>query len=395
MPNPSERKALILSFSTAIILGLLAVVLSGCDAQSEMPHTEVPLPHVEVAEVLVESVTVTDTFNGRLEAPEHVQLRPRVSGYIEEVTFEEGAWVKAGDLLFQIDPRPYQIRVRSAKALLEQAHSELALADSETLRAAQLLESRAISQEEYDRRIATLANARARVSAAEAELETAELNLQYTCITAPVSGRVGRAQVTKGNLANADQTLLTTVVSVHPLYVYFDSNEAASINSHTLFHSFQGTPVRIVLGDADSQAYAGTLNYVGNVVHASTGTLQHRAVLDNPGGLLRPGQFARVEMPVANLEQAVLVRRQAVLTNQDRRYVYVVDEDNRVSHREVTSGRVVGDLVIIESGLHSTDRVVVRGTQKIFASGMRVEPQKVAMREITTAHSAIALNGSR
>ncbi len=366
--------------------------LAGCGAGNTTGQNSEP-PEVDVAPVLAEAVTVRETFTGRLEAPESVQLRPRVTGYIQEVAFAEGELVEAGDLLFQIDPRPYEARVRAARAEVFQARSQKDLAEKEALRAGRLLQNRAISQEEYDQRQAALANARARVDAAEAALDTAELDLEYTRVTAPVSGRAGRAQITKGNLARADQTLLTTVVSIDPLHVYFDSNESAALSSQPLLNGGKGgTTLRIGLSGDEGFPRRGVLDYIGNRLDADTGTLQYRAVLDNPEGRLRPGQFARVEMPVTRLEQAILVRRQAVLTNQDRRYVFLVDKDNTVARRQVRTGREVNDLLVIREGLSPGDRVVVSGTQKIFGAGMQVKPQQVAMREreSSAGESAIA-----
>ncbi len=363
---------------TASLIAL--ALLAGCDAQGEAKPASPPPPEVDVARVVSEPVTVTETFTGRVEASETVELRPRVSGYIHEVAFEEGEMVEAGELLFQIDPRPYQAKVKAARAELAQARSELQLADTEAGRARQLLESRAISQEEYDRRQAARLSAQASVDAARAALETAELELQYTRITAPVSGRTGRALVTQGNLARADQTLLTTVVAVDPLHVYFDSNEASAMRSQPLLGAGKTTPVRISLGGEEGFPHSGALDFVDNRLNASTGTLQYRAVLANPEGTFKPGQFARVEMPVAKLDEALLVNRKAVLTNQDRRYVYVVDDGDRVARQQVTTGHRVGDLLVIRDGLESGDRVVVNGTQKIFAAGMKVAPNRIAMR---------------
>lgn len=360
---------------------LLAMVfLAGCDARSEAQHAGEP-PEVDVARVLAEPVTLRETFTGRVEAPETVALRPRVSGYIDEVAFEEGELVKAGDLLFQIDPRPYQARARAARAELEQARSQLQLAEGEAGRAQRLLESRAISQEEYDQRRAALLNARASVQQAEAALQSAELNLRYTRVTAPVDGRAGRAMVTKGNLASADQTLLTTLVSVDPLYVYFDSNEDTAVDSGQSLEPGKTEPVRIGLVGEDGFPHQGALDFIDNRLNPNTGTLQYRAVLENPNGTFKPGQFARVEMPVAELDSALLVNRKAVLTDQDRRYVYVIDGDNTVGRRQVVPGRQVGQLLVIESGLESGDRVIVNGLQKIFGSGMQVAPRDVAMRD--------------
>lgn len=365
-------------------LVMMTVLLSGCEVQSDEAMAMPPPPEVDVAEVVVEPVTLWESFTGRVEAPETVDLRPRVSGYIHEVAFEEGELVQAGDLLFQIDPRPYQARAQAARAELSLARSQLELARSEAGRAKTLLESRAISQEEYDQRNAALMSARARVEAAQAALDTAELDLEYTRVTAPVSGRAGRALVTRGNLANADQTLLTTVVSVDPVHVYFEADEQAAFSSQQLLANDQPRNVRIALGDNGRQ-YQGLLDFVDNRLNPGTGTLQYRAVLGNPGGRIKPGQFARVEMPVAELDQALLVNRKAVLTDQDRRYVYVVDENNRVAPRQVTTGRQVDDLLVIRKGLNSGDRVIINGVQKVFGAGMEVDPQLIAMSEPDTS----------
>lgn len=369
----------------------LTVLLTGCEAQSDEAMAMPPPPEVDVAEVLVEPVTLWESFTGRVASPETVDLRPRVSGYIDEVAFEEGELVQAGDLLFQIDPRPYKAREQAARAELALANSQLELARSEAGRAKTLLESRAISREEYDQRNAALMSARARVQAAQAALDTAELDLQYTRVTAPVSGRAGRALVTRGNLANADQSLLTTVVSVDPVHVYFEADEKSAFNSQQLLANGQPRNVRISLGEEDSRQYQGELDFVDNHLNPGTGTLQYRAVLNNPDGLIRPGQFARVEMPVAELDRALLVNRKAVLTDQDRRYVYVVDENNRVAPRHVTTGRQVDDLLVIRDGLNSGDMVIINGVQKVFGAGMEVKPQLVAMKEPAEDEGGVAV----
>ncbi len=360
---------------------LLTLILTGCEAQSSDTVAAPPPPVVDVAEVVVEPVTLRESFTGRVEAAETVALRPRVSGYIQQVAFEEGALVEAGDLLFQIDPRPYQARVDAARAELAQARSQLELAGSEARRARALLESRAISREESDQRQAAQMGAQAQVDAAKAALESAELNLEYTRVTAPVSGRTGRALVTRGNLANANQTLLTTVVTVDPVHVYFDADEQAAFSRQQLLAETQLQDVRIGLGGDDGHTYQGVLDFVDNRLNASTGTLQYRAVLDNPHGLIKPGQFARVEMAVARLDEAVLVNRKAVLTDQNRRYVYVVDEQSRTGRRQVTTGPQAGELLVIREGLEPGDRVIVNGVQKVFGAGMEVRAHLVAMRE--------------
>lgn len=376
------------------LLGLavaITVLLTGCEAQSDEAASMPPPPEVDVAEVVVEPVTLWEAFTGRVASPETVDLRPRVSGYIDEVAFEEGELVKAGDLLFQIDPRPYEAQKQAASAELALANSQLDLARSEAGRARTLLESRAISREEYDQRNTALMSARARVQAAQAALDTAELNLQYTRVTAPVSGRTGRALVTQGNLANADQSLLTTVVSVDPMHVYFEADEQSAFSSQQLLANGQPRGVRISLGGEGGRQYKGELDFVDNHLNPGTGTLQYRAVLNNLDGLIKPGQFARVEMPVAELDQALLVSRKAVLTDQDRRFVYVVDEQNRVAPRQVTTGRQVDDLQVIREGLNHGDLVIINGVQKVFGAGMQVKPQLVAMKESARGEGAVVV----
>lgn len=357
---------------------LLMVLLTGCEAKSEeAAAAPSPPPEVEVVDIVAQPVVLSESFTGRVEAAETVELRPRVSGYIEEVAFEEGELVEQGDLLFQIDPRPYQARVGAAQAELAQARSQSAQAASEAERARVLLGRQAISQEVHDQRQSALNNARAMVNAAEAALETAELDLAYTRITAPISGRAGRAMVTRGNLANADQSLLTTVVSIDPVHVYFEANEQAAFASQALMVDGESS-LTIELGGDPQRQYTGTLDFIDNRLNPSTGTLQFRALLANPDGRIRPGEFARVEVPIARLEQALLVERKAILTDQDRRYVYVVDGDNRAERRQVATGRQMGEQMVITEGLSPGDRVIVNGVQKVFFPGMQVSPQSVA-----------------
>ena len=367
--------------SRAVILFLLlTALLTGCEAKSEeaAAPSSPPPPEVDVAEIIAQPVVLSESFTGRVEAAETVALRARVSGYIQEVAFEEGELVEQGDLLFLIDQRPYQARVGAAQADLAQAKSQLAQAGSEAERARVLLGRQAISQEVHDQRQAALNNARAMVDAAEAALDTAELDLEYTRITAPVSGRAGRAMVTRGNLANADQSLLTTLVSIDPVHVYFEADEQAAFASQTLLIGDMPNSLTIELGGDPQRQYTGALDFIDNHLNPNTGTLQFRAVLANPDGRIRPGEFARVEMPTARLEQALLVDRKAILTDQDRRYVYVVDANNRAERRQVTTGRQVAEQTVITEGLTAGDRVIVDGVQKVFMPGMEVAPHKVA-----------------
>lgn len=376
----------------AVILPLLlTALLSGCEAKSEEVSAPAPPPpEVDVAEIVAQPVVLSESFTGRVEAAETVELRARVSGYIQEVAFEEGELVAQGDLLFLIDQRPYQARVSAAQADLAQARSQQAQAGSEAERARVLLGRKAISQEVHDQRQAAMNNTRAMVDAAQAALDIAELDLEYTRITAPVSGRAGRAMVTRGNLANADQSLLTTLVSIDPVHVYFEADEQAAFASQALLVGDAPNSLSIELGGDPQRQYKGTLDFIDNHLNPNTGTLQFRAVLANPDGRIRPGEFARVDMPVARLEQALLVDRKAVLTNQDRRYVYVLDENNLTERRQVTTGRQVGQQTVITEGLNAGDRVIVNGVQKVFFPGMEVSPQSVATAPAADAQPSIA-----
>ncbi len=366
----------------ALLGALLPTLMAGCDSHGEektAPAT--PKPEVEVAEVRAERVTLWGAFSGRVEAPQTVELRPRVSGYIDQVGFKEGDLVNEGDVLFVIDPRPYQAREQLAQAELARMRSQATLATSEAARSERLWERRAISREEFEQRDTARSTAQAAVNAAAAALKSAQLDLQYTQVKAPVSGRIGRAQVTRGNLATADTTLLSTLVSVDPLYVYFESDQqTVQDNPHG-----QHVPVRIGLPGGDDFPFEGQLDFVDNQYNPRTGTLQYRAQVANPHGALRPGQFARVEMPVASANAALLVDQKAVMTDQDRRYLYVLGKDNRVERRVVKTGRRVDGLLVITDGLAAGERVVVTGLQKILFPGIEVVPQSVDRR--STAHA--------
>lgn len=368
----------------------LLLLLAGCDASGDQANNpNLPAPEVDVAVAQPRDVTLWDSFTGRMAAPETVELRARVSGYIDKVAFAEGELVKQGDVLFVIDQRPYQARLQMARAEVARARSQVTLAAREAQRAEQLWERRAISREELEQRSAARSIAQAALASAAAALDNAELELAYTEVKAPVSGRMGRAEITRGNLVTADTSLLATLVSVDPLYVYFESDQqTVEDNPHAEAAS---VPVRLGLGSGQDYPYQGQLDFVDNQFNASTGTLQYRAVIANPEGLFRPGQFARVQMPVAAARQAILIDQKAVLTDQDRRYVYVLDAENRATRRFVETGRRVDGLLVIREGLQSGDRVVVNGLQKILYPGFEVAPQLVAMDRSKPVSTEVAL----
>ncbi len=363
---------------------LVAAVVSACSGSQAAPGAGMPPPpEVSVAQVLNKKIKQWDDFTGRVAAVETVELRPRVSGYVERVAYREGDDVRKGQLLFLIDQRPYRAALARAEADLERARSEARLARSQDVRAQMLIDAKAISREEFDTRKAATAQSNAGVNAAEAAVAAARLDLQFTEVRSPIDGRAGRAIVTVGNLAQADATTLTTVVSLNPVHVYFESDEQAFLRYAGLARNGQRdatrNPVRVGLANETGYPHAGTVDFVDNQVDPATGTIRARAVLANPDNVFTPGLFARVQLEGSAEFKAMLVDDKAVLTDQDRKYVYVLGAGNKAMRKDVTLGRAVDGLRVVESGLTPQDKVIVSGVQKVFFPGMPVTPQAVVM----------------
>lgn len=385
---PAARRAALRSGTALPWLALslaaaISLVAAGCDTNAQEAGHMPPPPAVSVATVLSKPVHQWDTFNGRVSAVESVELRPRVSGYVQRVAFDEGQEVKKGELLFVIDPRPYQAALDQAKAQLQRARAEARLAQAQDARAQTLIEARAISREEFETRKAASAQGDAGVRAAEAAVAAAQLDLQFTQVRAPIDGRIGRAMVTEGNLAQADQTLLTTLVSQDPMYVYFESDEQTYLRYAELARKGERTrssnPVRVGLANEDGFPHEGTVDFVDNQVDPATGTIRARAVLPNPDRVFTPGLFARVQVQGSGRFEAMLIDDKAVLTDQDRKYVYVLGDGNKAVRKDVVLGRMIEGLRVVESGLAADDKVIVHGVQKVFMPGMPVAPQDIAM----------------
>jgi multidrug efflux system membrane fusion protein len=365
-----------------LVLALSALVACG---RSQAP-AQPPPPKVGVATVIYKPVAQWDEFTGRVAAVDAVELRPRVGGYIDKVNFAEGQEVAKGDVLFAIDPRNYQAEVDRAKAELNRAQSRDALARSEAERARKLAEAKVVSTEMYDQRAAAAKQAGSDILAAKAQLEIAQLNLSYTQVRAPISGRAGRALVTVGNLAAPNETVLTTLVSLDPAYVYFEGDEgtylryAAQVRSgETASPRTAHTPVRIGLANEAGYPHPGYVDFVDNQLDQGTGTIRARAVLDNKARVFTPGLFARVQMLGGAAKPTVLIDDKAVLTDQDRKYVYVVDRNNTAERRDIRVGRSHERLRVVSTGLKPGDRIVVHGVQKVFFSGMKVDPIEIEM----------------
>jgi len=361
---------------------LLAVGVSGCGSQAA-PAAAMPAPEVSVARVLEKPVQQWDEFTGRVEAVKSVELRPRVSGYVERIAYEEGEEVRKGDLLFEIDARPYRATLAETEANLERARSEARLARAQHERAQSLVEAQAISREEAESRRAEAAQGDAAVRAAEAAVASARLDLQFTQVRSPIDGRAGRALITAGNLAQADATVLTSVVSLDPVHVHFEGDEQTFLRYRELARNGDraesSNPVRVGLASEAGYPHKGVVDFVDNQVDPATGTIRLRAVLPNPDRVFTPGLFARVQLLGRNLDGALLIDDKAVLTDQDRSYVYVLGEDNAAQRKDVELGGEAGGLRVVKSGLDAGDKVIVHGVQKVFFPGMQVSPKEVAM----------------
>ncbi|MCQ4445029.1 efflux RND transporter periplasmic adaptor subunit [Enterobacter cloacae] len=372
---------------SALGVMLLSVLLVGCDnsvAQNAAP----PAPAVSAADVVVKSISQWDSFNGRIEAVESVQLRPRVSGYIDKVNYTDGQEVKKGEVLFTIDDRTYRAALEQAQANLARARTQASLAQSEANRTDKLVNTNVVSREEWEQRRSAATQAQADIRAAQAAVDAAQLNLDFTKVTAPIDGRASRALITSGNLVTAGDTasVLTTLVSQKTVYVYFDVDESTYLHYQNLARSGQGAssnhmalPVEIGLTGEEGYPHQGKVDFLDNQLTPSTGTIRMRALLDNAQRQFTPGLFARVRLPGSAEFKATLIDDKAVLTDQDRKYVYIVDKEGKAQRRDITPGRLADGLRIVRQGLNPGDKVIVEGLQKVFMPGMPVNAKTVAM----------------
>ena len=371
---------------------LVAVLLGACDeagvAQSSPQTAERPPPAVDVARPLVKAIVEWDEYTGRFEAAQSVEIRARVSGYLDEVLFMEGQIVEQGQLLYVIDRRPFVAELARAQAQERRAKAQLDLADLKLKRGQTLVERRVISVDELDERKADRAVAFADLVAAQADVRLAELNLSFAEIKAPLSGRISDTQVDVGNLisgGSADSTLLTTIVSLDPIYFAFDASEADSLRYRrlkveSLRPSSRDTPnpVYVRLMDETDWTRRGEMNFVDNRQDPNSGTIRVRAVFENPDLLITPGLFGRLRLIGSNEYDAVLLPDEAILSDQSRKIVMTVDQEGLVSAKVVELGPIVDGLRVIRSGLSIEDRVVVRGVQRA-RPGQPVTPEAVTI----------------
>lgn len=372
-----QTKQLIKSaFLIALIGSLSACGLTEAET-AQTPAAAPAAPQVSVAQVISRQLNEASEFTGRLQAPQDVQLVPRVSGYIEDVVFEEGALVEEGQLLFRIDRRPFVAEVQRLEADLINARSELDLARKEYKRAKRLAERQAIAQEILDNRLAQQQGSVAQVQSITAALELAKLNLSYTDVTAPIRGRVSRAISTKGNYVTAGQTQLTSLVSTDKVYAYFDADENTYLN---ILQQSNGENLNVMMGlvnDSDLPN-RGRVDFIDNRIDPRTGTIRVRAVFDNQDGHFLPGLFAKVRLISNQRYAAILIDEKAIGTDLNNKYVLVIDDNNQVSYRAVQLGQKVAGLRVIKSGLEAGEQIVVNGLLRV-RPGATVAPQNVDM----------------
>jgi RND family efflux transporter MFP subunit len=361
----------------------VALALASCTGR---PASGPPSPKVKVVQPLAREITEWDEFTARLEATDSVEVRPRVGGYLESIHFQDGALVRKGDPLFSIDHRPYAAALRRAEADRGVANMRLILARKNYARAPDLLRGQAISQEESDIRDSNLRQAEASLAGAEAAVEAARLDVEFTQVSAPISGRVGRKLVTEGNLITggpgSQGTLLTTIVSLDPIYVYFEADEGSFLKYTRLARTGERpssrdykNPVYVGLADERGFPREGFMDFVDNQVDRGTGTIVGRAVLPNPDLSLTPGLFARLRLPGSGRYRATLLPDEAIASDQSQKYVFVVDRESKAQYRPVKIGPLVDGLRVVREGVTPDDWVVVAGLQRA-RPGLTVDAQR-------------------
>ena len=361
----------------------LACLLAGCGEGQK--QAAAPPPKVTVAKPIQRTIVDQDEYVGRFVPVDVVEIRARVSGYLDRIHFIDGQIAKQGDLLFTIDKRPFQNTADQSRANLETAKSNLAFTQSDLTRAQQLVRERTISEQIYEQRMQAFRNSQASVAANEAMVRQAELDLEYTELRAPITGRIGDRRVTQGNLvtggAGGNTTMLATIVSMDPIRFEFTLDEASLLRyqrlaaGRTEVAGLGGTSVRLKLLDETEFSHSARMDFVDNVVDRASGTIRGRAQLENPDNLFTPGMFARVQVPASAPYQALMVPDAAIGSEQARKFVYLIDHDNVARLRYVTLGQLVDDLRVIKEGLSAGDRVVVNGLMRV-RQGVKVTPEE-------------------
>ena len=382
MKNIKSMTAVARPLAAAMALaGLAAFTLSGCgDATGKAAEAPAGAggPPISAAAVVEKTIIETQEFSGRLEAIEQVQIRPRVSGFITAINFKPGSQVKKGDVLFVIDPRPYQAEANRAEAAANSARAKADLAKVELVRAEKLLADKAIAQREYDASASSYKQLDADARAAQAQYEAAKLNLSYTQVTSPINGRVSKAEITLGNLVDAS-AVLTSVVSLDQIYASFDGDEDTYLRVGAAAHQGKPATVKIGLANETGFPHEGKLEFVDNQLDVRSGSVRMRATLANTDGALVPGLFARVQLAGSTgAKPAILINERAVNTDQNRKFVFVVDKDNKAEYRAITLGQQIDGLRVVRDGLKPGEKIVVNGLQRV-KPGAPLTPTVVPM----------------
>jgi membrane fusion protein, multidrug efflux system len=389
--------------SFPVLLGLAAIAVfvlyssAGHSRAKPQAAAQPPLPQVQVAEVIHRPLHEWQEFSGRLQAPNTVEVRPRVSGYVDRVAFTDGARVKKGQLLFQIDPRPFQAEVERLVAERTRSVSDFELAKANRARAERLISAHAISREEYERQVAAEASAQGALGSIDASLQEARLNREFTEVRAPIEGHASRAVITAGNLVTS-ASLMTTLVSDDPVYVYFDADEqtylryAKAKHDHTLA-STSASDVYIGLVDEDGYPHPAQVDFIDNQVDATTGTIRARAALANPDGRYTPGLFARVRLIGGEDHDSVLIEDRAVGTDLSKKFVLTLTKDNHIEYRLVELGPEINGLRVVTQGLAPNELIVVNGLQHV-RPGQSVAATRVAMRDTAGGLTQVAAQPS-
>ncbi|TFW18679.1 efflux RND transporter periplasmic adaptor subunit [Duganella callida] len=368
--------------AAALTIAGIVAALSGCgEASSKAQEATPPGAPITAAPAIARQITETQEFSGRMESVENVEIRARVSGYITAVNFQPGGKVSKGQVLFVIDPRPYQAEANRAEAAAHAARARADLARLELARAEKLLADKAIAQREFDERAATQKELEANARAASAQFDTAKLNLSYTQVTAPINGRASKAEITVGNLIDAS-AVLTSVVSDEKIYASFDGDESTYIRVAANVQQGRAINVRVGLAGEEGYPHEGKLEFIDNKLDVHTGAVRMRAVFVNSDRVLAPGLFAKVQVDTGNAQagatNAVLINDKAIGTDQSRKFVFVVTADNKAEYRQVTLGQSVDGLRIVRTGLKAGEKVVVNGLQRV-RPGAPLAPQIVSM----------------
>ncbi|RED48041.1 efflux RND transporter periplasmic adaptor subunit [Aestuariispira insulae] len=373
MKNILKRPSKLLALAALAGLGLLTACDDSANSQSPGPQP----PAVTVAKPVVKKIMERDDFTGRFEAVDDVNVRARVTGYLEKIHFTEGSLVQEGDLLVTIDQRPYQTQLNEALANLDVAQTQFDLAEQELERAQTLIKRGNISQATLDERNQQFASAKAQIEGAKAAVNRARLDLEFTEVRAPISGRIGQKGISIGNLVNANETILANIVSQSPIHFYFDVDERSYLAYARMARNGGGAnrqTVTVTLTDEREGDLTGYLDFVDNRVDEATGTVRIRAVFDNADMILQPGLFGRISIPGSPLYQGILIPDEAIGSDQDRRIVYLVGNDNAVSPQIVRPGPRIDGYRVIREGLTGTEIIVVNGLMRV-RPGVTVTPQ--------------------